>query len=278
MLRSLRTLAARAFATAHEKRGVVHINMPFRKPLESSPDDAGALRIERREATRFIKASRAGQPAWESLLTDDLLARRGIIYFGHGSCRSARERRNLTELAEQLSRVTGYPIFAEFTSNMRAAAGYPMLSAYECLLASQSIDVSTVEVLIRFGTPPLAKVMQDFVAEDQLRYHIYCSRAGEWADDSHTVTHQLTLDPVDAPSSEWAKLPSAPAVACLWRDQLLQAEIAARQVIADEIGNRPYFDGAAVFDVVDLMPADGVLFAGNSLPVRHLDQFACAGC
>ena len=29
----------------------------------------------------------------------------------------------------------------------------------------------------------------------------------------------------------------------------------------------------AVHDVVDLMPADGTLFAGNSLPVRHLDQF-----
>ena len=33
-LRNLRTLAARAYHTAALQRGVVHINLPFRKPFE----------------------------------------------------------------------------------------------------------------------------------------------------------------------------------------------------------------------------------------------------
>ena len=39
-LRNLHTLAARALAVANGvRKGVVHINMPFRKPLEPDADD-----------------------------------------------------------------------------------------------------------------------------------------------------------------------------------------------------------------------------------------------
>ena len=37
------------------------------------------------------------------------------------------------------------------------------------------------------------------------------------------------------------------------------------------------FDGAVLFDAIDLMPLDSTIFAGNSLPVRHLDQFGLPG-
>ena len=45
------------------------------------------------------------------------------------------------------------------------------------------------------------------------------------------------------------------------------------RLMAEEIATGDYFDGAVLHDVVDLMPLDSTLFAGNSLPVRHLDQF-----
>ena len=34
-----------------------------------------------------------------------------------------------------------------------------------------------------------------------------------------------------------------------------------------------YFDGAVLADVLDLIPPESTLFVGNSLAVRHLDQF-----
>jgi 2-succinyl-5-enolpyruvyl-6-hydroxy-3-cyclohexene-1-carboxylate synthase len=45
------------------------------------------------------------------------------------------------------------------------------------------------------------------------------------------------------------------------------------QVIDHEMATGDYFDGAVVYDVVDLIPDGSTLFAGNSLSVRHLDQF-----
>ena len=269
-LRNLRTLAARAVALAKSKRAVVHINCPFRKPFEPGADDTEVMAIDRRPPTNFADESRAGSSGLSALLTDDMLERRGIIYFGHGTCRSEAEIDALKPWAERLSAITGYPILAEFTSNMRYGDAF---GAYETFLGSEAVDLSQVEVLIRFGAPPLCKVVQDFLANNHLRYHIHCSRAGEWADDSHSVTQQLVMDPAALTAAEWDGFEPAALSPSHWSSQLRRAECTARQVIADEIECGDYFDGAVVYDIVDLIPAGSTLFAGNSLPIRHLDQF-----
>lgn len=268
-LRHLSTLAARALNTCKRMRGVVHINFPFRKPFEPGADDAEAMAVNRPVTTKFMKARANCESGLAALLTDDLLARPGIIYFGHGSCRSEAERAAITPWAEGLSAITGYPIFAEFTSNLRHGK---TIGAYESLIETNAERLSQAEVLIRFGSPPLAKNMQDFMQGNHLRYHIFCSRAGEWADDSHSLTHHLTVNPANVSLDEWDGWSIRPPRDG-WSQHWQAAERAARQVIAGQINTGKYFDGAVLHDVVDLMPAESALFVGNSLPVRHLDQF-----
>ena len=60
VLRNLRTLAARAYDSAGRQRGVVHINLPFRKPFEPDADDAATMQIDRRAPTRFSSEGRGG--------------------------------------------------------------------------------------------------------------------------------------------------------------------------------------------------------------------------
>lgn len=269
-LRNLRALAARALDMAASKPGVVHINLPYRKPFEPSAQDAAAIEVDRRAPTGFVSASGAVSSGLRPLLNEDVLRRRGIIYFGHGSCRSQAERERMLRWAAKLSRLSGFPILAEFTSNMRAAG---VVSAYESFMMAAALDFDQVEVLIRFGAPPLSKPMQDFLARNRLRHHIYCSRAGEWADDSHSVTRRLTVNPAKVDVCEWDGFEPKTPLAKDWSEQVSRADRVARQVIAEEIDSGDYFDGAVLHDVVDLTPAGGTLFAGNSLPVRHLDQF-----
>ena len=266
VLRHLRTLAARAANIANNQAGIAHINLPFRKPFEPGPDDD--QRIDRRPTTRYNQAKPSQPSGLRTLLTDDILERRGLIYCGHGACHSLDERRAMLPWAQRLSAVTGYPILAEFTSNMRSSA---TVNAYESWLPA--LDLAEVEVLIRFGAPPLCQPMQALLVDARLAYHIHCSRGAEWADDTHSLTHRLTIKPESVSSAEWDGLPARPTD---WRDQLLRADKVARDSIAREIAQGPYFDGAALYDVVDLLPVDATLFAGNSLPVRHLDQFGLA--
>ena len=267
-LRQLRSLAARAANIAGRDCGIVHINLPFRKPLEPRADDD--MTIDRQPPTRFIPPRASQSSGLPALLNGELRGAPGMIFFGHGSCRNHAERRTLLAWARRLSDCSGYPIFAEFSSNMRSP---DTLCAYESLLEAQALELSRSQVLIRFGAPPLCKAMQDALARVDLRAHIHVSRAGEWADDRHSLTHHLTLHPAHASADEWQDFADMPSASTAWRDDLLRADRAARRLIADEIARGAFFDGAALHDIAELMPAEGLLFAGNSLPIRHLDQF-----
>lgn len=274
-LRNLRSLAARAIAMTD--LGAVHINLPYRKPFEPDADDSRAMTIDRSAPAR-IKHRRPTDPsALRDLLGADVLRRRGMIYFGHGSCRDEVEARAMMRFAAQLSRAGDYPILAEFTSNLRSAEGaYQPLSAYESAIASGAIDLESIEVLIRFGAPPLSKTVQDAFEQVDPKYHIYCSRAGDWADDGHRISDLVVFDPMAAEAFEFEGDPPATENRSFC-DRMARFDDEAWTIIKREIENGAYFDGAAVYDVVDLMPADGIVFAGNSLPVRHLDQFGCPG-
>ncbi|MYD09430.1 MAG: 2-succinyl-5-enolpyruvyl-6-hydroxy-3-cyclohexene-1-carboxylic-acid synthase [Chloroflexi bacterium] len=266
VIRHLRTLAARAVATASNSQGVVHINFPFRKPFEPTDDDN--LEIDRSPPTRFNARPASGSADLAALLTDDLLSRRGLIYCGHGACRSTAERDALAPWIASLSLMTGFPVLAEYTANLRPEWYF---NAYLGFLAAPAVDFSQAEVVIRFGAPPLGQPMADFLANSELAYHIYCSRAGEWADDTHSVTHHLTINPASVSMSDWGDF--WPAQFQAWHGNTWTTWRSAREAIAQEIATGAYFDGAVVYDVVDLMPSRSALFAGNSLPVRHLDQF-----
>ncbi|MDE2858319.1 MAG: 2-succinyl-5-enolpyruvyl-6-hydroxy-3-cyclohexene-1-carboxylic-acid synthase [Chloroflexota bacterium] len=278
-LRNLRTLAARAM---HKTAGgVVHINLPFRKPFEPGEDDAEAMNIDRGQATRFSRENRSDIAALDNLMRGEIRGKRGIIYFGHGSCRTAAEARALTRWAARAARLSGYPILAEYTSNMRntglaADERYEPLGAYETYISAAACEFKSIEVLIRFGRPPLSKAMSDLVAGADLKHHIYCSRDGEWADDSHSITDLLHFDPLCAAPMPEAQDPPATAETA-FRDRIGRAEKIAWKVIDKELETGDYFDGAVVYDVADLMPAGGLIFAGNSLPARHLDQFGKPG-
>ena len=277
-LRNIQTLAARAYAKATERRGVVHINLPFRKPFEPQADDEPMPNIPQ-AAPRFWQHGRRTLSGSTDFSWDQILQHRGIIYFGHGVGRTLEEIRAAMNWAASFSRARGWPIFAEFTSNLRCLPpadneGYAPLAAYEHYVTSDAIDFSQVKALIRFSAPPLAKNMQSLFSELELKAHIYASRAGEWADDTHSITDHISFRDLTASIPQSQDLPKPQTH---WLSQLTLAEAKAWEVIQHKIEQGDYFDGAAVYDVVDLMPAGSTLFAGSSLPVRHLDQFGKSG-
>ena len=273
VIRNLRALAARALHMS--ERGVVHVNLPFRKPFE--PGDSDSMAIDARPPTRMSRPSSLLSSSVEAMLGDDILQRKGLIYFSHGSCRTAAEAESLRRWAAGLSRISGFPILAEGTSNMRFAAGvYQPLLAYETFAEAAGAELRTAESLIRVGAPPLCKAMIDIIAEADLRYHISLVRGGDWADDSHSTTHHIHIDPLALGDMALPdRQPTAENLA--FRDRLARADAISRALISREVADGAYFDGAAVYDAVDLLPENGIIFAGNSLPVRHLDQFGDPG-
>ena len=284
-LRNMRTLAARAYAIADGlRKGPVHINLPFRKPLEPEPPyHADFDKVEQRDAridhSQFSHLSphsliRRGIliPASEQI--DEIAAlisrhERGWIVCGPWA---GRPPLALVNAVAELARGTGYPIIADPLSGLRFgphAASAPVVGSYESFLQHPP-PFGSPQVVIRLGAVPTSKNLNDYLDKAASPYQIHVRSCGVWADDSHRVRYFLQVDETefcrrlvqrtDRGMGSWC----AEVLAADQRNGHRQAQFLEEN----------WFDAAVVPAVVEALPDGANLFAGNSLPVRHLDQFA----
>ena len=153
-LRNLRTTAARALAVADGLvKGPVHLNLPFRKPLE--PDGAYNPVFGPCVTTRIHRGTI--HPSLQQI--DDLAAlmaahERGVIVCGP-RCPGG----DFPAAVAELARRSGYPIFADPLSGLRFGphtADAPIIGCYETVLNGDP-GWGQPEVVIRFGAVPTSK-------------------------------------------------------------------------------------------------------------------------
>ena len=101
--------------------------------------------------------------------------------------------------------------------------------------------------------------------------HVHIRESGVWSDDNHLTTHFLQVDALEFCRLLAKKI--GPRRENRWLAQWLSAESRCWTTIAQSTTGLEY-DGAFVADLFNFLPDSGTLFAGNSLPVRHIDQFA----
>lgn len=280
-LNNVRTTAARAFSTANGlRRGAVHINFPFRKPLE--PAEPNEPIFDKRDLPS-VCSSRLCQGRLtptreqvESLAAQMGRYEKGLIVCGPNS--SARS--SLDEFADAvmaLSESSGYPIVADPLSGIRY--GYEtqeqiarIISSYETFLA-KGVGVQLFdppEVVIRFGSVPTGKWLNAYLDGITPVHRVHVRENGVWADDSHKTT--LFLQASEAMTCRSLASAGPRRNDTTWSKKVLELEVncAAATHIALDTAD---FDAAYIHDLVDALPASARLFIGNSLPIRHLDQF-----
>ncbi|MCB0191445.1 MAG: 2-succinyl-5-enolpyruvyl-6-hydroxy-3-cyclohexene-1-carboxylic-acid synthase [Anaerolineae bacterium] len=286
-IRSLRTLAARAIATAQGLSvGPVHLNFPFRKPLEPTPDSNDMLdqlrrnrvdsRINNQPFTLISHGKIAPTATQLDLLLDAVInAPRGLIICGP-RCDGNDFPRALSKLAQ----ATKYPILADALSGVRFGPhlnqnNVQVYGSYETFMqpeVTQRWDAP--QLILRFGAMPISKSLSDYLAAQSDCRQIAISNSGVWQDDTHNLTHFIEADPAMTCRFIASQLRNTKLRNNSWVAQFEQAEKEAQEVF---IKNRDdnYFEGAILTDVVDLLSVDSLLYVASSLPVRHLDQFSC---
>lgn len=280
-MRNLRTLAARAIAASNGLvKGPVHLNFPFRKPLEPSQEEAGTLRIGGAEhlagaSDRPVPHTRVSHgfiaPTRDQLdeLTELIQGtERGLLICGP-RCPGG----DFPALASELSRLTGYPLFADALSGLRFGkhlATSEVIGGYDSFLGDGDPPWLAPEVVIRFGDVPTSKALNQYLDHIEPDRRIHISGHGVWADDSHRVSDFFIADPTLVCAQLIRELDPRPK--SRWAAQIHETETACWQSLGAELTGE-YFDGAVLADIVAGLPPGASLFAGNSLPVRHLDQF-----
>ncbi len=269
-LRQLVTLAARCLArTMGLRKGVVHVNMPFRKPLEPDADNESAL-IDASPGASVIAASPIDlEPGETDRNNFASLVRKhgnGVVICGPGTTREFPAASVL-----EFARASGWPLICDPMSGLRYQDA-DVVACADTILAARPERAPVPDVVLRLGAVPVSASVNAWLDAANAAHQIQLGPSGVWADDSHRSTaflqagHAL-LKAAGASLSE-AEKPSESAT--WWRC----AERRVRQLLRASLLDGDWFDGAAVAEVVAQLPKDATLFAGNSLPVRLLDQFA----
>ncbi len=279
VLRHLRTLAARACATADGLlKGPVHLNFPFRKPLEPEGAPTGSATLTSQSGLRveppFTRIGRA------RLFPDDeqiaaaaeaiKAHRRGLIICGP-ECPGGSFPAEVGALAQR----AGYPILADPLANLRHApeAGSGLvLGGYHLWLPALIEKPGDVEIVLRFGTVPTSSALAAFIERAAPQAHIHVREDGEWADDLH-LTHTFLQAKPAAFCRALADALDVPGPLSTWAEALCAAERRTWAQLDNALEREPFFDGGAVARVLAALPDDTDLFVGNSLPVRHVDTF-----
>jgi len=290
-LRNVQTTAVRAYTTATGlQKGPVHINFPFRKPLE--PVNSDQLSVISRPPTEYRslitdRGSLILTRNQQSHLTDLINKHeRGLIICGP-RCPGG----NFAQAVTGLSQISGYPILADALSGVRFGLhtnGAVISGGYETYLQQKTSEASfdgqtdkqvekpprfthAPDVIIRFGAVPTSKWLNDYLTRIDIPHRIHIRESGVWADDSHLTTLIIQVNAEQACYQIAQNM--IPRLSSDWLNTVHETETAVWQKTDKNLPTE-YTDFQAVMDTVEMMPANGRLFIGNSLPVRHLDQFA----
>jgi len=290
-IRSLRVTAARALAeSTATPPGPVHLNVPFRKPLEPTHVDGDvpaeisrAVGVDR--DSPFV-ATNSGRVTLDAAIVDELVAPLERADRGLLVCGPADDPTPSREALARLASATGYPVLADPLSGHRFghAAETLICGGYDSYLAGA--EWPEPEVVVRFGASPTSKVLRKYLAEVDARQFVV-DPAGGWREAEFTATDLVAADPTwladrlaaeldtDRPTTtdrSAADGSTTDQPAGTYRERFRQTEAAYWELVGAAC-REEFFEGAVLAAVAEGVPEGGTLFVSNSMPVRDLDRF-----
>jgi len=313
-LRRLRVDAARAVGAATgTPPGPVHLNVPFRKPLEpvevpgDVPEDLAGLGADGRPDGFVSLESGRVEPPADAVdgIASAMVEHEPVLLVAGPSDPPPADGSSLAALA----RATGAPLLADPLSGARfghapparrgdsPVADLPLVcGGYDAYLDTDAVEAwPEPEVVVRTGASPTSKSLRRYLAGTAAR-QVLIDPAGDWREAEFVASDLVAAAPgptalalADAVRERGID-PDAAGRAD-YRERFVDAEAAHWSIVEDlrEAGSEGKeagvstsgsgrgepapFEGAVVPAVLDALPDGGTLFASNSTPVRDLDRF-----
>jgi 2-succinyl-5-enolpyruvyl-6-hydroxy-3-cyclohexene-1-carboxylate synthase len=270
--------------------GPVHLNFMYREPLAPSieawprellTESPRVVRWldSRLPFTNYLRPYQALPMPPDAqllpLLTIIKGAHRGLIVAG--AMFTSGQQHATAALAKRL----GWPVMPDVCSSLRTNAlgctGAPMVPLFDALLSDKEVaDSIRADVILQVGGRLVSKRLQSLISTSTT--HIMIEEHGERMDPSHSVTHRLQGDIAALLGS----LQFGLATVCLRHNPLLALSVAsdaAENALQRELGaeggalSEPWVARHICSVLCAGVTDDDVLFASNSLPIRHLDMF-----
>ena len=285
-LRRLRFKLDQAVATSKGRVGArapgpVHINVPFREPLEPTPvempatlaQDAPLALSGRREAPFIEHVSPRGlaHPEHVDALVDACqFAKRGVIVCGPHELIHGELREGLLALAE----ATGFPLLADPVSSLRYGRGSEaIVSRYDAILRSKRWRAAHApDLVLRFGAQPTSKVYRFWREEHPEATEILIDPFGDVFDQPQQATMVIAAPPGALATKVAANLPTSEPTP--WTRSFESAESLATSCLEKALDDELFWEGWIARELVEQLPDEGMLWCASSMPIRDVDGFA----
>ena len=284
-LRYARALAARAAELARGRpAGPVHLNLPFRDPLDPRPVP-GEVPPELAERDPLAAGGRAAAPytrlrrgrvvpTAEEL--GDLAARatssqRGAIVCGPWDA-TPRAAAAVAALGERL----GWPLLAEATSPLRHLDAPARVETVSWLCGDASFAADTrPDFVLRVGAAPTGKALARWI--EGAAELVVADPDALWHDPAHRVGEIHRAAPEDLCGALLEALPEGRGAGD-WLERFRRADAAVSRALARSLeGEDTLLEPRVVSELAAGMPPDALLYVSSSMPVRDLDAFWPAG-
>ena len=251
-------LAVRAANTAGAgpNPGPVHLNWPFRKPLEPQ----GPLPRLSSTVGRPVPPVRPLVEADVEALSR-LAGRRGLIVSGALDVDEAGAAA-IVGFAE----AAGWPVVADAGSQLRGR-GPLVLDGAEWVLGRADL---APDVLVRLGGPPSNRAVIDFVAACGAADRLLVDPRRRWEDPSFGWTQALASDPVELLGAASAQMGS---VDDAWTVSWIEAAYDAWERVEGALGSADLLEPLLAATLLRALPPEVALYASSSMPVRDVTSF-----
>lgn len=279
-----RSVACRALASARgeTRPGPVHLNMPWREPLAPVPVEGAVtatdpLALEGRDGRPLTAVTHIDlEPS--TFLLDEVAghignAISGVIVAGR------QLDPELREPLAHLARVSGFPIIAEPTSQLRCGPHdrSHVVAAYDLLLREEHFARSVVpDLILRFGAMPTSKPLRAWIeasGADQIVVDPY----GGWNEPSRRAAAILRADPTELAQGWAVRLEGLEGRERPLPDRWLEAETAAQGALDEALTDSGEITEPALHRALGRAHSDGdLVYTSSSMPIRDQEAFLAA--
>ncbi len=281
-LRGVRAGVALAVARSLAPRpGPVHLNAPFRKPLEpvpEPPDEAGAglaRLLEGTPVTLHLNAERRPDAAAVAALAAACRrAERGLILAGPAPPRFAAARPAVARLAHRL----GFPVLAESASQLRfCGAALPVIAHFEYLLPPP--PRLAPDLVVQIGAWPTSASAGRWLESDAAPERWVIDESG--GDPANRARAVLAADLAATAAALADALGAGEAVDHRWAGRWRAADAAVAAILDEslraDLERGVLSEAGAVRAVAEALPDGAALVVANSLAIREVDVACPAG-
>jgi 2-succinyl-5-enolpyruvyl-6-hydroxy-3-cyclohexene-1-carboxylate synthase len=285
-LTAIKKIAAKAFGISkNQKTGPVHLNFPFRKPLDKDShsdevdmdfleDASKPIPIEPAELEKSEFTKRETRQI-ENVCRKLIESSKGLIIVGPNIYDE-----KIIKNVKVLSKITRYPILADGVSHLRFAyseTDQNVCSNYDAFLRSDIFkEIHKPEIILQFGRTVTSVTLQDFIDESKPLQFII-NKFGDPVYPSVKGSFVLRFEP----NQFCEKLLEILAETNLkrkknnWRKDFEKADELAENLKRKLLKNSDIKNESALISrVLSSIPPKTNIMVGNSLPIRDFDWFA----